>query len=162
MLVANHLSMLLARRTKPIVAKLQEARDRRASLVSECVASARLLKLRGWIDDAKDQIDDARRVEMRHLVSIRLLDAANVLLGSLSGLAVPASIFSYYTVVDRKILTPAVAFAALAWIQQMRWSVTRRPAVLRRLHAIDARRLQERRSWVVSFSNSRPFGPIGL
>ena len=36
---------------------------------------------------------------------------------------------------------------------------TRRPAVLRRLHAIDARRLQERRSWVVSFSILRPFGP---
>ena len=31
--------------------------------------------------------------------------------------------------------------------------------VLRCLHAIDATRLQERRSWVVSFSNSRPFGP---
>ena len=28
---------------------------------------------------------------------------------------------------------------------------SRRPAVLRCLHAIDARRLQERRSWVVSF-----------
>jgi hypothetical protein len=126
LLVTNHLSMLLARKTKPIVARLQEARDRRASLVSECVSSARLLKLRGWIDDARDQIDDARRVEMRHLVSIRVLDAANVLLGSLSGLAVPASIFTYYTVVDRKVLTPAVAFAALAWIQQMRWPVTRR------------------------------------
>ena len=149
LLVTNHLSMLLARRTKPVVAKLQEARDKRASLVSECVASARLLKLRGWIDDAKDQIDDARQVEMRHLVSIRLLDAANVLLGSLSGLAVPASIFSYYTVVDRKILTPAVAFAALAWIQQMRWPVTRRLTVLRRLHAIFMNRLRESRWWVV-------------
>ena len=29
---------------------------------------------------------------------------------------------------------------------------SRRPAVLRRLHAIDARRLQERMSWLVSFS----------
>ena len=143
LLVTNHLSMLLARRTKPIVAKLQEARDKRASLVSECVASARLLKLRGWICDAKDQINDARQVEMRHLVSIRFYDAANVLLGSLSGLAVPASIFTYYTVVDRKVLTPAVAFAALAWIQQMRWSVTRRPAVPRRLHAIFMNRLRE-------------------
>ena len=28
-----------------------------------------------------------------------------------------------------------------------------------RFHAVDARRLQERRSWVVSFSISRPFGP---
>ena len=36
---------------------------------------------------------------------------------------------------------------------------SRRPAVLRCLHAIDARRLQETRSWVVSFSILRPFGP---
>ena len=35
---------------------------------------------------------------------------------------------------------------------------TRRPAVPRRLHAIDARRLRERRWWVVSFSILRPFG----
>ena len=42
---------------------------------------------------------------------------------------------------------------------QMMHALSRRPAVLRRLHAIDARRLQERRSWVVSFSIMRPFGP---
>ena len=34
---------------------------------------------------------------------------------------------------------------------------SRRPVVWRRLHAIDARRLQERMSWLVSFSISRPF-----
>ena len=37
---------------------------------------------------------------------------------------------------------------------------SRRPAVLRRLHAIDATRLQERSSWVVSFSNLSRFGPL--
>ena len=36
---------------------------------------------------------------------------------------------------------------------------SRRPAVLRRLHAIDAHRLQERMSWLVSFSSLGPFGP---
>ena len=36
---------------------------------------------------------------------------------------------------------------------------TRRPAVLRRLHAIDATRVHQTRSWVVSFSSLRPFGP---
>ena len=34
---------------------------------------------------------------------------------------------------------------------------SRRPAVLRRFHAIDARRLRESRRWVVSFSILRPF-----
>ena len=41
----------------------------------------------------------------------------------------------------------------------LRAARSRRPAVLRRLHAIDARRLREGRSWVVSFSISGPFGP---
>ena len=36
---------------------------------------------------------------------------------------------------------------------------SRRPAVLRCLHAIGATRLQERRSWLVSFSNLSEFGP---
>jgi D-arabinose 1-dehydrogenase-like Zn-dependent alcohol dehydrogenase len=36
---------------------------------------------------------------------------------------------------------------------------SRRFEVLRRLHAVDATRLQESRSWVVCFSNLRPFGP---
>ena len=36
---------------------------------------------------------------------------------------------------------------------------SRRPAVLRRLHAIDATRVHQTRSWVVSFSILRPFGP---
>ena len=36
---------------------------------------------------------------------------------------------------------------------------SRRPAVLRCLHAIDATRLRRTRPWVVSFSISRPFGP---
>lgn len=129
LLITNHLSMVLARRTKPVVSKLQEARDTRASLVSEAVASIRLLKLRGWALQVKEDISVSRKAEMRHLVTIRYLDAANVLLGALSGLAVPASIFSYYTVVGRHTLTPAVAFAALAWVQQMRWSINTLPDI---------------------------------
>ena len=36
---------------------------------------------------------------------------------------------------------------------------SRRPAVLRRLHAIDATLVHQTRSWVVSFSILRSFGP---
>ena len=37
---------------------------------------------------------------------------------------------------------------------------SRRPAVLRCLHAVDATRVHLLMKWVVSFSISRPFGPI--
>ena len=39
---------------------------------------------------------------------------------------------------------------------------SRRPAVLRCLHAIDATRVRQTRSWVVLFSILRPFGPAML
>ena len=52
--------------------------------------------------------------------------------------------------------TRARLFSAFTMVTAVR---SRRPAVLRCLHAIDARRLQERRSWVVSFSSLGPFGP---
>ena len=37
---------------------------------------------------------------------------------------------------------------------------SRRPAVLRCLHAIDATRVHQTRTWVVSFSSLGPFGPL--
>ena len=37
---------------------------------------------------------------------------------------------------------------------------SRRPVVWRRLHAIDATRVRQTRSWVVSFWILRPFGPF--
>ena len=36
---------------------------------------------------------------------------------------------------------------------------SRRPAVMRSLHAVDATRVHQTRSWMVSFSSLRPFGP---
>ena len=43
------------------------------------------------------------------------------------------------------------------WFNQSR---SRRPVVWRCLHAVEATRLQEWWTWVVSFFISRPFGPI--
>ena len=45
------------------------------------------------------------------------------------------------------------------WTSRTRRVRTQRPAAMRCLHAIDARRLRESRSWVVSFLISGPFGP---
>ena len=49
-----------------------------------------------------------------------------------------------------------VAFGFMKTINYVR---SRRPAVLRCLHAIDATRVHQTRSRVVSFSNLGPFGP---
>ena len=63
----------------------------------------------------------------------------------------------------------SLIFAVIEWVSavdgtnrvkdQGKLARSRRPVVWRRLHAVDARRLQECWQWVVSFSISRPFGP---
>ena len=68
----------------------------------------------------------------------------------------------------RATIVPGVLFVdevhmldieCFSWLNRALESVrSRRPAVRRCLHAIDATRLHQTRSWLVSFSNSRPFG----
>ena len=61
---------------------------------------------------------------------------------------------------DEILRLTLVASADAAGMDAVAFKVrSRRPAVLRCLHAIDASRFHQTRSWVVSFSNSRPFGP---
>ena len=63
----------------------------------------------------------------------------------------------------------SLIFAVIEWVSavdannqikdQEKLARFRRPAVRRCLHAIDATRVHQTRSWVVSFSSLRPFGP---
>ena len=71
----------------------------------------------------------AREAEMAALKTTRYLDALNVFVGCVAALAVPVAIFSWYALVEKKSLSPAVAFTALAWITQMEWSINTLPDI---------------------------------
>ena len=60
---------------------------------------------------------------------------------------------------DQKKISALVDYMHTELMKKSMMARSRRPAVLRCLHAIDAQRLQERMSWLVSFSILRPFGP---
>mmetsp|Transcript_22240 Transcript_22240/g.55468 ORF Transcript_22240/g.55468 Transcript_22240/m.55468 type:complete len:182 (+) Transcript_22240:207-752(+) len=111
------------------VKALQEARDVRGSLLGQVVKGARLIKLRGCEEAWAVRLTRAREAELRQLRDLRYLSATSSLISNLLSLAVPAVTFAGYTLLQRKLLTPAVAFTALAWIEQMRRSISTLPGV---------------------------------
>ena len=127
--VANQCALEIGKRTKPAVLRLQEARDARAKLMQEALASVRVSKLRGWDDVVRTAVRAARAREMAALRTTRYLDALNVFVGCCASLAVPVSIFAWYAEVEGRRLTPPVAFTALAWITQMKWSINTLPDI---------------------------------
>lgn len=127
--LANQAALEIGKRTKPAVEALQAARDARAARLSEALASVRHARLADWTAGLGDRVAAARAGEMAALRKTRYLDALNVFVGCLASLAVPVAIFGYYALVQKKTLDPATAFTALAWINQMAWSMNTLPDV---------------------------------
>ncbi|CAK8998694.1 Metal resistance protein YCF1 (ABC-type Cd(2+) transporter) (ABC-type glutathione-S-conjugate transporter) (Yeast cadmium factor 1) [Durusdinium trenchii] len=114
---------------KPAVRKLQEYRDRRSQVLKEILASITVIKLQVWEQEWRDRVDEARDLEMRQLFVLRMLQAANVFVGTLLRVAVPVSIFAWYTAVEGHTLDSTTAFTTLAWISQMQWSISVLPDI---------------------------------
>ena len=129
LLVTYSSSAMMGSLIRPVVQRLQQRRDERGQLLSVLLQCMRLIKIQGSQPAMKCQLGAAREREMRELKFQRYLTAGNTLLGALLSLSVPVSMFSWYTLVQGQILSPATAFTALAWISQLRWSINALPGI---------------------------------
>ena len=129
LLVTYSSSAMMGSLIRPVVQRLQQRRDERGQLLSVLLQCMRLIKIQGSQPAMKCQLGAAREREMRELKFQRYLTAGNTLLGALLSLSVPVSMFSWYTIVQGQVLSPATAFTALAWIAQLRWSINALPGI---------------------------------
>lgn len=93
------------------------------------VRGIRTVKLQVWEPVWHQRVTEARRLEMRAILRVRILTAFNSLVGSVLGVMVPVSVFAWYTLVSKKTLDAATAFTALAWISTLQWSVQSLPGI---------------------------------
>ena len=128
-LVSNFGASYLSVVAEPLQRRLQERRDERGELIGELVRAVVLVKTYAMEGAWGRQIGDVRRRELRQLMLLRYVDAAITLVCGLMAQAVPVSIFSWYVLVQKEPLRPAVAFTALAWLTQINWSINSLPAV---------------------------------
>ena len=92
-------------------------------LYSKCTRALTFENVRDELQSShafyQQKVSEARELEMHELKWQRYLTAANTLLGSLLSISVPVSMFSWYTMVQGKVLDASSAFTALAWIAQL-------------------------------------------
>ena len=129
LIMGGALSRYIGQLTRPVVKRLQECRDARSKFTKEFVRTVKVAKVQGWEDGWARLINDSRDREMRVLKKVRLLDALNQLVGGLTSFAIPVATFSWYTLYQGRTLDATTAFTALAWINQMNWSITTLPTI---------------------------------
>ena len=124
------LSVMLSTATKPMVNKVQQKRDERASLLTQVLRSIREVKLAGWQTHLQHGIDAAREAEMQQQASRQYLLAANSFVSQIGSVGVVAASLLWYSAVEHQTLQAPTAFAAVAWfalvqdtIGQLPWAV---------------------------------------
>jgi len=127
--VTGAISRKVGKLERPVVKKLQECRDVRSQLTKEMLGCITIIKLHVWESRWEKSAQLARENEMRQLVHLRILQALNSFVSTLCNVAIPVSIFSWYTLVQGGTLDSTVAFTTLAWITQMAWSISVLPGV---------------------------------
>ena len=128
-LLGTFTSFAISKVLQPVYKRVQEARDFRSQLLNGVVKTIRAIKLQVCELLWHGRVTDARNVELEHLKKSRYWSAFNNFVGMLCSLAVPVSIFSWYTTYEGKALNPTVAFTALAWILNMQWSINTLPGM---------------------------------
>jgi ATP-binding cassette subfamily C (CFTR/MRP) protein 1 len=129
-LIGGTISRRLGNISQPFNRELQEKRDVRSGLVRDVLERILSVKLVVGEEIWLQQLLMARKNELHSLVKVRVISALNGLVASLVGVLVPISIFTWYTRVSpHKPLEPSVAFAALASITQISWSIATLPSI---------------------------------
>ena len=124
------LGYLLGVKGKAAAARIQEERDRRASLMSEALASIRLVKSLQWEGFAAGVIQAARGREVRAQVKRSACFGGNGALAQLAQVMGPLAAFACRILVEKQPLTAAVAFTSLAWFNLLKRPLNSFPSAL--------------------------------
>lgn len=114
------IAYLNLQQTSRIKKEIQKATDHRISLVSEYLASMRIIKYLAWENAAYLKVQSARRLEQRLIVQQHLHGVALLVSTELLGFFSLLTMFSVHALVEHKHLTAAIAFPSLAVVEILR------------------------------------------
>ncbi|GAB5358528.1 hypothetical protein AAMO2058_000466100 [Amorphochlora amoebiformis] len=128
-LIGTGMNFFIYSNLKPVYKRVQTSRDVRSRVMNGLIKTIKAVKLQMCELLWKGRVEEARAVELRNIKIAQYWSAFNQLTGNLASLAVPVSIFTWYTVYEKKTLDPTTAFTVLAWINQMQWSINTLPGM---------------------------------
>lgn len=120
MLVCLPLSGLVTKKMSAKYTELTTAKDRRNELVNEVLQGIRMIKYFAWENNWKERVSKARKVEIKKLISVIVLDICIGLIYTVVPVFVIASTFIWYTKVAGNELTASVAFVSITLFDMLR------------------------------------------
>jgi ABC-type multidrug transport system fused ATPase/permease subunit len=105
----------------------QSTRDRKTSLLNEVLQAIRMIKFNAWESQTSARVESVRREELKDQRILFLLDTAQVFISTVNPIVVILVSYGWYTLVEKKPLTPAVAFTAMTVLQEMRFALSSIP-----------------------------------
>ena len=124
------LSTLLSYAAMPFNRRMQECRDARGALLCDAVKGVGVLKAYGCEAAWGRRVSASRRAELAQLRAVRYLGAGTSLVCGVLAQGTPFAIFSWFVLVQHEHLDASTAFVALAWIQQLQWSINALPGLV--------------------------------
>ena len=120
MILLLPVNMFISNRFAAIQKKILAATDARIHITNEVLSSIRIIKYFAWEQRFMDSVNEKRSTELGHLrVRYILWSAAATIWGGAPILITFLS-FAVYTLVEKKILVPSIAFTALSLFQILR------------------------------------------
>ena len=120
MVILIPIKVVVARGFSKVQAKIMSATDARIMTTSELIKSIRIIKYFVYEDKVSCDIQEKRSVELKSLRHRFILWTLAVTLYNTTPVLITFFSFFIYTVVDKRILTPSVAFPALSLFALLR------------------------------------------
>ncbi|WFD34654.1 hypothetical protein MCUN1_001495 [Malassezia cuniculi] len=109
---------------------LMGARDKRMSLLGECLLGIYMIKSHAWEPRYADKVMKERAAELAAQRTSFLLSTLLSVMLDLNPVAVTTVAFAWYTAVLGHSLTPHVAFTTIAVMFELRWALTTMPETI--------------------------------
>ncbi|KAL1925489.1 uncharacterized protein VTP21DRAFT_372 [Calcarisporiella thermophila] len=110
--------------------RLMAARDSRISLMNELLQGIRMVKFFAWEPRFRDRILDVRKHELKQLMYSFICLGGQTMVWVGTPVLVPLFSFAFYTGVEKRELTAATAFTAIAIFERLRVPLSALPDVL--------------------------------
>lgn len=120
MVLALPLNLFIAKQFTTVQKRILAGTDARINATNEILQNIRIIKFFAWEQRFENVVDEKRRVELKALRSRYIIWATAATVWYGTPILITFMSFLLYTVVERKPLTPSIAFPALAMFNLLR------------------------------------------
>lgn len=97
----------------------QSTRDRKVTLLNEILAAIRMIKYNAWEKQTSEKVKLVRDEELKYQKLLFIIEGVQSIIFVFSPIVVVLVAYGWFTLVDKRPLTPSVAFTAMSVLEEV-------------------------------------------